>query len=110
VGTDLPDMASLVYTQLEWGRPRTLGDLAESMQVSRRVVEKAVETLRATGHPVCSGSAGIWLTTSEAELVDQYRALRRRYVHQAVNARHLLRTAKRYAKVQQTTLPWTDAA
>lgn len=110
MGTDL-DFASLLQVHLGWGRDRarTIGALAEGMGVSRRVVEKGVEELRASGRPICSGSDGIWLTTSEAELVEQYRALRRRYIRQAVNARHLLRTAKRYAKVQQTTL-FGDAA
>ena len=109
MGTDL-DFPSLLHVHLGWGRDRarTIGDLAESLGVSRRVVEKGVESLRASGTPICSGSDGIWLTTSEAELVEQYRALRRRYLRQAVNARHLLRTAKRYAKVQQLGM-W-DAA
>ena len=106
----IPDWPSLVFVQLRWGRDaaRTLGDLAEDMGVSRRTVEKAVETLRATGTPICTGPDGCWLTTSEGELLEQYRALRRRYIRQAMNARHLLRTAKRFAKVQQLGM-W-DAA
>ena len=107
----IPDLVSLVQTRLNWGRDRavTIGELAETMNLSRRAVEKAIETLRATGAPVCSGPDGIWLTTSEAELLEQYRALRRRYLHQAVNARHLLRTARRYARNRQATL-WSDVA
>lgn len=107
----IPDWPTLVHTHLAWGADRavTIGQIAEDMNVSRRVIEKAVEELRANGAPICSGSQGVWLTTSESELVEQYRALRRRYIRQAVNARHLLRTAKRFAKVKQTTL-WTDAA
>lgn len=102
----VPDWPSLTFMRLSWGKDGaiTLGELAETMGVSRRVVEKAIETLRATGAPICSGSAGVWLTTSERELLEQYRALRRRYIHQAINARHLLRTARAYARNQQTTL------
>jgi len=101
---DLPDFASLVETHLKWGTPVTISEIAEDMKVSRRQVEKAIEELRASGRPVCSGASGVWITMNEAELVEQYRALRRRYIRQAVNARVLLATAKRYAKQQQATL------
>ncbi len=47
----VPDWPSLVQVNLYYGRDRsrTIGDLQESLGVSRRIVEKAVETLRLQG-------------------------------------------------------------
>jgi biotin operon repressor len=108
--TDLP-FSDLLYTRLNWerDRARTIGDLAEDMNVSRRQIEKAVETLRQSGAPICSGSEGIWLTQSGVELMAQYRALRRRALHQLSNLRSLQRTARAMAGTRQETL-WGDAA
>ena len=74
---------------------RSIGAIAESAGVSRREVERAVEDARRNGEPICTGPGGVWLTDNPAELRDNYRALRRRYIRQAVNARVLLRTARR---------------
>ena len=107
----MPNWADLLLVNLRWGRDgaRTLGELSESMGAPRRALEKAVEELRVDGKPICTGAEGVWLTDSAAELRDQYRRLRARYVKQAVNARVLLRTARRYERVQQHVL-WSDVA
>lgn len=101
---NLPDWPSLIRLNLFWGRDRavTIGSIAETAKISRRTVEKAVETLRAEGQPICSGSSGVYLSSDPAELREQYQSLRRRYIRQAVNARVLLRTAKWYEKSQMT--------
>jgi biotin operon repressor len=106
----IPDLVSLVQTRLNWGRDRavTIGELAETMNLSRRAIEKAIETLRATGAPVCSGTDGIWLTTDAGELERQVEALRRRAIHQLIGARALRLTARRYRKQVQTQL-WDGA-
>lgn len=104
-----PDLSSLVQVNLRWGQPRTIGDIAEDMHVSRRAVEKAVEQLRLDGAPIITGSAGVWLTTSPDELRAAYRSLRRRYIHQAIGARVLLKTARRFEKHVQAQL-WSDVA
>lgn len=103
---DVPWWPSLVAVNLRYGRDkaRTIGEIAEDMGISRRTVEKAVEQMRLEGAPVISGSEGIWLTDSAEELRDAYRRLRARYIHQAIGARALLRTAQRYEKHRQTEL------
>jgi Mn-dependent DtxR family transcriptional regulator len=102
----VPDWPTLVAGRLLHGRDRarTIGELAESMGVPRRTVEKAIEQLRADGRPIVTGSEGVWLTDSADELRAAYRALRRRYITQAIGARVLLATARRYEKVRQLEL------
>lgn len=92
-----PNWPDLLQVQLGWGRDRarTLGELAEAMGAPRRALEAAVEQLRKDGVPIVSGPRGIHLTQDPAELRAAYRALRRRYVTQAIGARELLRTADR---------------
>jgi len=100
----IPDFPSLVEMRLFWGRPVTISQIAEDMKCSRRMVEKAVEELRLSGRPVCSGSAGVWLSQSAPELYAQVEALRRRAIHQMLGARSLRQTARRFEKHQQLTM------
>jgi len=95
-----------LYTLLFWGRDRaaTIGAIAESAGCARREVEKAAELLRADGAPLCSGAEGLWLSDSPEELLAQVDALRRRAIHQLVNARALRRTARSFARQQQLAL------
>lgn len=106
----VPDFPSLVATHLWWGRDRavTISQIAEDMEVSRRAVEQAIETLRLTGSPIISCAQGIYLSTDAQELDAAVDALRRRAIHQLVGARALRATARRFAKVQQTELPWAS--
>jgi biotin operon repressor len=80
----------LLLVRLRLDDPQTIGDLAESMQAPRRAIEKAVEELRRRGEPIVTGPWGICL--------DNYRRLRARYIHQAIGARELLRTARRFER------------
>jgi len=91
----VPDWADLLVTRLKLDEPQTLGELAERMGAPRRALEKAVERLRLRGAPVVSGPAGICLTRDPEVLLDNYRRLRSRYIHQAQGARELRRTAQR---------------
>jgi biotin operon repressor len=95
--------ADLVLLRLPLGRDRavTLSELAETLGVSRRVVERAIESLRARGEAVCTGADGAWLSRDSAELLAQVEALRRRAIHQLVNVRALRATARRYQRTQQ---------
>jgi biotin operon repressor len=101
-----PSWPDLIATHLFYGRDKavTISQIAEDIGCSRRIVEQAVEHLRRDGAPICSGSEGVWLTTSSEELRAQYRRLRARYIHQAQGARELLRTARRFEKFTQETL------
>ncbi len=99
-----PPWADLLLTRLLLDQPQTIGDLSEAMGAPRRAIERAVEELRARGEPIVSGPDGIALTRDPERLRASYRALRRRYIHQAMGARVLLRTAKRFERFQQTTL------
>jgi biotin operon repressor len=64
-----PDFPSLVATLLFWGKPVTISQIAEDMNVSRRSVEHAIEQLRLEGTPICTGSAGVWLSVDTIELM-----------------------------------------
>ena len=97
---------AILYRYLSWGRDRavTIGEIAEVANCPRRLVEKAVEALRADGAPLCSGPDGIYLSDDADELLSQYRALRRRAIGQLVNARRLRRTAEAFRKQGQMRL------
>lgn len=99
-----PPWDDLLLVRLKLDAAQTIGDLSESMGAPRRAIERAVESLRARGEPIVSGPDGIALTRNPERLRASYRALRRRYIHQAIGARVLLRTAKRFERFQQTEL------
>lgn len=98
------DFADVVMTRLEWERPRTLGAIQEELNVSRRKVEQAVEALRLRGTPICSGSAGVWLTKDPAQMLANVEALRSRAITVMRGARALRQTARRFARYQQLEL------
>jgi hypothetical protein len=107
-----PHWADLIKVRLGYGRDRarTIGFLQEQLGVSRRIVEKAIEQLRLEGCPVCTGSAGAWLTTDAAELRAHAGALRSRAARIFRGADALEATAARHERAQQTTLPWQEVA
>jgi biotin operon repressor len=106
-----PPWPDLLRTRLFYGRDRavTIGTLTEQLGVSRRIVERAVEELRLSGAPICSGTQGLWLSTDARELYAHAARLRSRAIHVLLGARALRATARRHERVQQTTL-FGDAA
>ena len=108
--TDLP-AADWIYVHLFWGREKavTIGQLAEGLLMPRRSVEAAIEELRRSGAPIVTGRTGVWLTQDPKELMDSYRRLRSRALHQLANLRAMQRTARAMAGTRQETL-WGDAA
>jgi Mn-dependent DtxR family transcriptional regulator len=105
--TDLA-LADVVYARLFWGKPRTIGELAEDLAVPRRMVEASIEELRRRGAPVCTGSRGVWLTQDADELLANYRRLRSRAIHQLLNLRQLQKTANAMRGYHQETI-WPAA-
>ena len=98
-----PAWPDLIYANLRRGRDgaRTLGDLAEAMDCPRRVVEAAVQDLRLRGFPVATGREGVWLEETSAGMLEQYRALRARALHQFRTAAAVKRTALRLRDHEQ---------
>jgi biotin operon repressor len=101
-----PAWSDLLRTRLFYGRDRavTIGTLTEQLGCSRRIVERAVEELRLSGAPICSGTDGVWLSTDARELYEQAERLRSRAIHVLLGARALRQTARRHERVQQTSL------
>lgn len=105
------DMAAqAVLAQLGWGRDnaRSLSDIAEHLGWPRRAVEAAVQALRLAGKAVASGSEGVWLADSAADMDATFAQLRRRIVSQSATAWAVRSCARRMraADVRQETLPW----
>jgi biotin operon repressor len=101
--TDFP-LADVVYARLFWGKPRTIGELAEDLAVPRRMVEASIEELRRRGAPIVSGPRGIHLTQDPEELLRSYRQLRSRAIHQLANLRAMQRTASNLRGYEQLRL------
>ena len=104
-----PPAADVLYLVLPAGRDRaeSIGHIAERLDWPRRVVEQAITDLRLAGKPICSGSEGVWVSSSPREVADQAHRLRERAIHQLLTARALRRTAERMG--EPLTL-WRDAA
>ena len=106
-----PNWADLLLVNLGRGRDRaeSLGSLQERLNGPRRSLEQAVTDLRRAGHPVASGSEGIWLGDSK-DMEQTYRQLRHRIVSQSVTAWAVRSTLRRmrHAEVQQDEL-WPAA-
>jgi biotin operon repressor len=74
--------------------PQTKRQLAEKAGITQREVELLIQQARLEGAPICSNADGYWLGTA-AEVEECARRLRSRYIHQAITARALRRTARR---------------
>jgi biotin operon repressor len=81
-------LAALTY------RPRTLDAIANSLGLTRREVEKAVQALRAAGEPIVTTGHGVHLTADPDELERCVAALQRRTLQQYATVRALRMTAR----------------
>jgi biotin operon repressor len=100
----------LVHVQLGRGRDRaeSIGSLAERLQLTRRAVEAAVQSLRLDGIAVASGSEGIWLGDA-ADMAATASMLLGRFLTQKATYEAVQATAERLA-ADGRQLTWTDAA
>jgi hypothetical protein len=82
----------------------TLDVIAIETRLPRRAVEQAVQALRLQGEPLVSDGDGIRYSTDSAEVKACADALRRRFIHQALTARALRRTARRMESARELVL------
>lgn len=75
---------------------KTLGQIAESANVSRREVEQAVQDARLSGMPVVSSSKGLWLGT-DAEALAWCERQRSRAIRLMESAQGVQRGVERRA-------------
>ena len=87
----------------------TIGELAETLNLPRRVIEEAVQQARLEHMPIVSGSEGVWISDSPDELLRAAESLRKRLVTQYATVRALRETARRMAAIRQPSL-WEEAA
>lgn len=80
---------------------KTLGQIAESANVSRREVEQAVQDARLSGMPVVSSSKGLWLGT-DAEALAWCERQRSRAIHLMESAQGVQRGVERRGASQET--------
>jgi predicted DNA-binding transcriptional regulator YafY len=85
-------------------RPQTKRELAERMGVTTRTVEVMVQVERLAGAPIVSDTDGYRVALDSADMRDQYRRMRSRYVHQALTARAVNRTADRMEAAEAAAL------
>ena len=91
---------------------RTIGELAETLNLPRRVIEESVQAARLDGVPIVSGSEGLWISDSPEEVAQAAESLRKRLVTQYATVRALRATARRmaarkhYDLIIQTELGW----
>ena len=87
---------------------RTIGELAETLNVPRRAIEESIQAARLDHVPIVSGSEGVWIASSAQEALEAAQALRRRAITQLITARALRHAGRRMAAVRQATL-WEAA-
>jgi len=79
--------------------------LAVAAGMSGRKIRTYINTLRAQGHPICSGDAGYFYAATDAELTATIRQLSSRMAEIA-KARHGLKKSRvRFSGTEQTALP-----
>lgn len=88
---------------------RTIGELAETLNVPRRSVEESIQSARLDGVPIISGSEGVWLGTDEEALAWCERQ-RSRAIHLMETAQAVQRAAEDHraslGEAIQTELGW----
>lgn len=86
---------------------RTIGEMAETLNVPRRVIEESIQAARLDGVPIVSGSEGLWLGT-DAEALAWCERQRSRAIHLMESAQGVQRGVERRAASQATL--WGEAA
>jgi hypothetical protein len=89
-------------------RARPIGELAESLRLQRRRVERDLESIVLSGIPVVACESGVYVTDSPSEAREYAAALKGRIKHIADRAAAL----ERWADAQDNSgqLSWTEAA
>lgn len=89
------------------GYARTIGELSESLDLPRRVIEEAVQQARLNGVPVISGSEGLWIAQNGQEALSMADRLQRRLVAQYLTVRAMRETGRRMQRAEQSIEPLT---
>lgn len=110
-----PPLSDLVYVNLRRGRDgaRTMGDLAESMNVSRRQIEQSIQELRLRGFAVASGQSGVWVADHAADLDETIDSMQSRLVSQYRTVRAMRATRRRMLAAEtvgEQEQLWRDVA
>lgn len=85
-------------------RPQTLDELASSLFMPRRIVEKAIQRARLEGYPIASDSRGVWLG-SLTEIRATEKALYDRVKAQLTTYKAVKRTRK---KLEEPATLWPE--
>ena len=95
--------AATLLAGLRRGRDnaRSLSELAEDTNLPRRDLEKAIRELRLAGHPICSGSEGIYFGERAADIDATLAQLDSRIRSQFATRRALRRVRRRLAGIQR---------
>ena len=104
----------LVLAAIRRDDPRSMSAIAEDLGISRRRVEKAVQSLRLAGQPIASNGAGVFYATSWKDLADTFQSLRHRVVEQSRTAWQVRRSMRRLRAIEevgeQECLFWPEVA
>ena len=88
---------------------RTIGELAETLNAPRRVIEESIQAARLDGVPIVSGSEGMWIASDDAEALAWCERQRSRAIHLMESAQGVQRGVEaRRANATQPTL-WEAA-
>jgi biotin operon repressor len=94
----------LLHTLVLSGQTWTIEELRRLLQVPRREVEAAIESLRLAGNPVIADAHGVRLTNDPEELSAYLEARRRRLVTIYAGNRSLRKTLRRMKARTDLTL------
>jgi biotin operon repressor len=83
---------------------RPLGEIAESLGVSLRSVQKASEQAKAAGIPIVTAEGGVYAAVTASDALIAYRQARSRALTQLRGASAIKRTWRRMQQVHQETL------
>ena len=84
---------------------RTIGELAESLNLPRRVIEAEVQQARLDGHPIVSGPEGLWIGT-DTEALAWVERQRSRAIHLMESAQGVQRGVERRRAIGEQETLW----